>query len=106
MKLGNKAFLSGGTVDSDVFLPDGLYNTMVAVPTQAGTVQVIFLDKYHPTTEHAQGSAIAGSANADNAFVITFPVAGAYAGAFMRYTNTSAALGTCAFSAGTDGPEN
>lgn len=102
MKLGQKTFISGGTADSDRFLPDALYQTMVARPDQAGTVQLIFFDRY-TDEELDQGSAVAGLADEDNAFIITYPIGGAYSGAILRYTNTDATPGTCTFSAGAAG---
>lgn len=102
MKLGNKAFASNGAVDSEIFLPDGLYTTLVARPTEDGTVELFLIDKYSGEAL-SQGTPVAGLADEDNVAVVTYPLAGAYAGAFLRYENTSAAPGTCAFSAGTEG---
>ena len=100
MKLGNKPFTSTGSVDSEVWLPNAeLYTTLVARPTEDGDVQLIFLDK-ESGDELLQGAPVPGLADEDNCFVITFPIGGAYAGAKLRYTNTSAAPGTCSFSGG------
>lgn len=102
MKLGEKAFTSTGSVDSDIYFPDALYQTLVARPSEDGTVQVILFDRYS-NDELPQGSAVAGLADEDNVFVITYPIGGAYSGVILRYTNTSAASGTCTFSAGAAG---
>lgn len=103
-RLGSKLFEAGAGIDSNVFrpTPGAIYHTMVARSTRAGTVALIFVDAFSDE-ELPQGSAVVGAAGEDVVFVITYPIAGAYKGAFLRYFNTDSTAGNCTFTAGSGG---
>lgn len=100
-KLGEIAFLSAGTADSEVYLARAgcVRVSIQGTPTAAGTCRVFFTDLFDGTA-YAQGAgAVAGAANTPNIFVIEFPLRGTFGGVFIRYTNTDATAGTIRFSA-------